>query len=53
MFHFERQAAVRLRKMLSNDVQELPDALTQRLRRLAEADHKNEPLCGKQKPSQQ
>ncbi|CCB65684.1 protein of unknown function [Hyphomicrobium sp. MC1] len=52
MFHFERQVAVRLRKLFSNDVQELPDALMQRLKRLAEVDHKDERTGNRPKPSQ-
>lgn len=51
MFHFERQVAVRLRNLFSNDAQELPDALTQRLKRLAEVDHKDEPTGNRPKPS--
>lgn len=52
MFHFERQVAVRLRKMLSIDSRELPESLAQRLQKLAEADRKDESHNSEQKPFQ-
>jgi len=51
MFHFERQVGGRLRKLFSNDVAEMPDALAQRLQRLADADSKNETPKRDEKPS--
>ncbi|MBS0249490.1 MAG: hypothetical protein JSR78_00310 [Proteobacteria bacterium] len=49
MFHFERQVAVRLKRMFSVDVSELPEALAQRLQLLDEAELKNAPPDGEQK----
>lgn len=50
MFHFEQQVRGRLRKMFSNDTAELPDAIAQRLQRLAEADIESEAPNSQEKP---
>jgi hypothetical protein len=42
MFHFERRAASRLRKLFSKDLGELPHDLAARLERLGDLDSKPE-----------
>ncbi|HML28808.1 MAG TPA: hypothetical protein PKE16_08220 [Hyphomicrobium sp.] len=48
MFHFERQAASRLRKLFSADVDELPKNIALRLEKLRDIDRASTPMGGRQ-----